>query len=490
MHSQDNQRPIQENGLLHESFVPLLGALAVSTNQASNTILSHLVPSEQAQHADGRVTQDRPVFLLLSENYNGRVTMLSLKKKIQQILTNLGHPSSPEIAEAIVGWAIVIKRSGEDRLELLRNILSDPRKADTSHFFILPVRGVSGSIEIHGYRQGPLRDNVMQSRCQRAGSDFWKEWNQQYKGNLAFESSESKSVVLDLLTPACNAGWSELVDRVVRRYFTCITQVLFKKMWIDFEKKSRLHFVFGVAGIDTLDLRRDLAIFARRVSIYLGVRRDGVGYVLPEGKQKTIVVQDDASMERIKERFDQHTNDYALQKIGDSELGRAINEFAGFVAEAQRLLDAERSNDAGLYAVIALEYLFSEKGNTTQAVSNRAGLMGAPGMKISDWRTGRDEIKDLYNLRSQFVHSGRSVTPEKAARMIDWSREVLRALLLLHKNLPTPASFSIDLWKKKLDAIASASEAHIPVDVKVLEESGIFSNPTHQTEQTEDPTTN
>ena len=456
--------------MINEVFIEVLHNLSVRQPEPQSQIVCPLIAPHRRQHPGGAIDQQPALDLWLATPTQGGPGFEALVRQVATMLKKLNHPSGTQIAEGIIGCVVGIKHAGKDRLDLLNSTLATHGKADVSHFFILPVNQDTKELLIRGYRLGNIRVNVIQSRCQRAQSDFWEIYGARYNNSIAFESPERSRPVIDFLSPGLATGWGATIQRLVLNYFTHISRAYFDLMWEEFQEETRVHAAFDCAGIDVENLRSELGRFAQQVTIFLGVTKDA-GYVLPEQKTMECVLQDDATNLIIRQRFDELTKAYDTDKIGSSEIGRTIKEYAGFVVEAKRLLAMGRPNDASLYAIIAIEYLFSEKGNTTQAVSNRSGLVGFRGMNLASWQAGRDEIKDLYNLRSQFVHAGCSVSGEEAARMVEWAREILRAILLLHKSIANPEAFSLDNWKKKLDAIIAASHAQIHVDAAVLEEN-------------------
>ena len=207
------------------------------------------------------------------------------------------------MAESLIACLIALKQGGQERLDLLNSLLTNIRNADVSHFFILPVSQNFNELHellIRGYRLGNIRDTVIQSRCQRAQSDFWDLYKARHKNSIAFESPEKDRPVIDFLSPGMDSGWGDIIQRLIRNYFTHLSRAYFDQMWEEFQAETRLHAAFGYAGIDVDNLRNELGRFAEQVTIFLRVS-EKAGYVLPERKGMDLVIQDNATSRNIQQ---------------------------------------------------------------------------------------------------------------------------------------------------------------------------------------------
>ena len=76
--------------------------------------------------------------------------------------------------------------------------------------------------------------------------------------------------------------------------------------------------------------------------------------------------------------------------------------------------------------------------------------------------------------RSAFVHAGESVTSEQASRLIEYSRETIRSLLMLHLQVENRGLGFLEHWIRELDFIAVGIRAGKSFDAAFLAQQGAF----------------
>jgi len=92
----------------------------------------------------------------------------------------------------------------------------------------------------------------------------------------------------------------------------------------------------------------------------------------------------------------------------------------------------------------------------------------------SSFKDAEKELRKLYDARSAFVHSGASVTPSQAERLIAYAREILRAMLVLHFKPENRTPGFISQWVKDLDFVATGLKPAEPSMAPFSRGIGIF----------------
>jgi hypothetical protein len=95
-------------------------------------------------------------------------------------------------------------------------------------------------------------------------------------------------------------------------------------------------------------------------------------------------------------------------------------------------------------------------------------------MAESGFQPALIELQRLYAARSAFVHGGKPISAGNASRLIDYAREVIRSLLVLHLNPENRGDGFHEKWIPKLDFLVAGLKAELNFDSKVLAEQGIF----------------
>lgn len=459
------------NSKLPETFIAFLDSLTFRA-EVGNTQVTELWSERPSIKASGERFIKPPVRLY--QKSSTQMSLTGFRQKILHLLREANHVASETVADAILGCVVGVASDGMERARFLEEALSYFHKAEVSHFFVLPNSAISQPVVFDGYRLGELDLPVLTSRCNRAGSDYAQLYGDKLQGRFALQSPCIKQVLIDFLKldydrriSVGSHPWRELL----LNYFERISRHHFDYMWEHLERTQVLCAPFGADFLDVQGVKGDLGKFAERITIYLECSRSPGGYVVPEAGGLTLN-QPGPDSESFA-RYLAHRKMYHLADIGDSELGRASLVCANFCQQAKRFLEAQRPDDAALYATICLENLFSEKSATSDAICTRTAALTYLRL-ASSYSEAERELRKLYDARSGFVHSGKSVTPAQAERLIAFARETLRSLLVLHLKPENHCSGFLVKWVKDLDFIIAGMDAGRTFEASFLAENGIF----------------
>ena len=459
------------SNLLPDNFVPFLDTLSLKPFATNAVPLVELCPTNRAQTPSG--TWFNKPAIAVYQRESTTVTSSGFRQKLLKLLHEGNHVATAGVADAILGCSVSVALSGADRAIFLEEVLSQMRTAEVSHFFIIPAPAIKDTLNIDGYHLGKIDLPVLTSRCNRAGSDYAQHYAKQHEGRIALQSPDFRHTVIDFLKPIADRGLTTntSVLHLLLNYFEQVSRLHFEFMWTHLERTQVLSNPFGANILDVQQIRNVTGQFAQRVTIYLDFSRSKSGYVVPEQNGVTVGQQGPESDSYA--RFFEHRKSYRLAEVGESELGRTIYACAGFCQQANRFLESGRADDAALYATICLEHLFSEKQSTAEAVCSRAAVLTHLRLAGS-FTDAEKEMKKLYDARSAFVHSGKSVPSTQAERLIAYARETLRSMLVLHLKPENRCAGFLEKWVKDLDFIVAGINTGRTFDAASLADCGIF----------------
>jgi hypothetical protein len=456
--------------ILPEPFIQFLDTLSLESDAGGSEAVE-IIRQKNLRFADGRVGVSPAVMLL--QDKGTAISIDGFRKKIQQVLRKESHVANDAIADAILGISVGATGDGRGRYAFLNDVLTRFRAATVSHFFILPHVAISSAAAFNGYSLGSLNLEVLSSRCNRAMSDYAMLCGKDLSNRVTLQSPEFKHIVIDFLKPGNDSGlleqksWRDLL----LNYFEQVSRAHYEFMWSDLNRTQVLAAPFGHQFLDVQNIRSTLGAFANKVTIYLEFSKLRAGYVVPE--EGSIILNQPGSESEAFRDFQKHCLDFRLSEIGSSELGELAVTCSGFCQQAIRFLESGRTDDAALYATICLEHLFSEKKSTADAVCSRVAAVTFL-RTTNDFAESQRELKRLYDARSAFVHSGKSVTAEQASRLIDYARETIRSLLVLHLKVGNRGPGFLERWNRELEFIAVGILAGKSFEPDFLAEQGVF----------------
>ncbi len=403
--------------------------------------------------------------LLVHQVSAQRITVKALLKKIVDALTGRGHVAPSDVAPIVLGMIAVATRFDGDALESANRVIAAVEEWDVTQVWVTVCREARYDLKIGPFSLGALNGERLRHRCEMAKSDFFKRYGSALSGGWAIERDIFKTPILAFGTMnelKQIRQQKELIYALVDGYLQFVARRLFTGFWDMFRDVTSQTLAIGAPRIGAEILRQ---IPAQSITVFR--RKDGPGgWVAPntDVRQITIPVQDSADM--VKRT---HQSIFDGGPPLDGELDRLWLDYCRLLDRAWSHHDASREDEALLHAVIAFELLFSERSNTTSAVTKRVACAAHVHLGMT-YATARDQAAEIYEARSRYVHSGArsSVDFLGIARL---SAGVARSLLAFRRISKSDAKVAD--WVAKLDMIAATLEAGEPVDSGLAERSGL-----------------
>jgi hypothetical protein len=455
---------------LPEIFSGYLEALSLDGKEG----FTHLVRVAEPTRTNAEPSMVQGVDLYISSQYVGEITLKGFTKKIKELLESKNHITEDEIVYLITA-CVVYASVRADRLAVFQRVVESIENFTTSHFIFGWEMAEEQKWRAHGYSFGNLNSQVLQSRCRRAGSDFFDRYNLHTNNRFCIESREFTRRRIDFSRLffqlyVSNASFEHLV----LLYNESLSAIHIEDMWDDLDRTQLVSSVFNKNIFDVESYKAsDYGKNFMAVTVYLNKSKDKEGYVVPNAKRHLSLL-----MIPTTNLIEQHiifSDEFGISDCEKSEFGRTINTFSEFIRQAIRFSNHMRYDDALLYCMIAFETVFSEKNHATEKTCARVAALthlriygGKP------YTEANAELKKLYEVRSGFVHRGESCDSLLAEKVIEYAKEVLKSMLYLYHKEESRDTGAVDQWVKDLEIIIASYNANREVDRKTLLSMGIF----------------
>lgn len=405
----------------------------------------------------------------------GEVRLQAFTKKLQYWLQTQKLPASDEIVDILTGMVAVRVLDGVSLVSILNEMQDAVRGVDVVQIQMLPEEDTSewlGSLEWRGFRLGALDSDKLAYKCRKAKAAWFEAQSRKVDGVKSIQSPVTKRTLMDWSSVCWNVRSSNIKrfgPSLIEHYHQYCSRVFASAMWSEFEDAWLLPQSLGLHQFD-------IPAFQRMPGGNMWTILSGIGpssahsWVGSTEDEAPIKVLDldriAASLTSLSEKL--HFN--ALQK---SSLFPLIQSVSRSLVRSTSHLMGGRQDESFLFLVIAIEQVFSQKQNTTQAIVSRTSLVTHLFLQVN-FQEAQKKIRSLYDSRSKLVHAGESVTVEGLLDANDLGEAVLRCLIRLACSPRAEEENLHESWLKQLDYLIAGIEAGIPPSDTSLIETGII----------------
>lgn len=443
-------------------FQALLDSLTVSTALGE----LELLPGSDGQAADGNF--HRSPALHLHCKYDGKLRPTVLLRKIHEALSKSPHPGNEAIARRILGIFTVLRPGHPDAVELFNAILNGTTTADVTHFAIYPWIAQEGiPAEFMGYKCGELRGLSLEYRSTKANSDYYQLHGRRRARHHSMESPVFQRSVIrfgDLYwyAPEHRRIHHELFSSLLLGYYEALSTIYTDAAWEELDRRQAICAASGLELFAVPDISRCPGLGVVTVYLNQSDHPRARGYVVPTtvGMNANSWSGTPPILEKAKTLIEDLEYPYSP----------TLTQVARYVVRARRATEAEKWPDALLNYTIALEMLFSERSQTSQALARRVAVAVSKGVS-AEYEPARKETLALYDARSRYVHAGDEPPPEAIAKMEALVANLMEVLLGLERGRRFSDPAGVEEWAKKLDWIAAGFEAGQSPPESVLKEA-------------------
>lgn len=447
-----------------EDFRNLLNSINLSEHTGQLKIIEG--PPQGAHDRSAKFGED----IYLNVDQDSKIGLSALIQKLMKSWSGTEHPVTDQLAHLVISIYSTLKFGYQDSYALFNKVLNSLVSVDVSHFIIYPVFAdiENPTQEFAGFRFGKFDNFSLQYRCKRARSDYFDLYKKGLSGRQAIESPVFKRVIINfidlyMLAPKKSKIPAQLFQYVLLQYYETLSEHYLEHMWQFLDDSQMVGAVVGHEIFNVPNLKR--AFGTNIVSIFLNQTSNSWdGYVVPYQYIPTYKMALGKSLV---------LNSLKNYQLGiDFPLSPTLSQVSRYAVSAKRHAFQGLFPDALLNFTIALEMLFSDKGQTSQTISRRLAVL------ISDqnhesYKRNKRKVLELYDFRSKYVHAGIQPKRQSVEEMEDIFKTLMPILIRLERRqVFTPDHFLH--WNQMLDWTAFGYEANqIPNDI-VLREIGLL----------------
>lgn len=378
------------------------------------------------------------------------------EKELSLILEEADHPVTDSILTAITALVIKFNTTQYKRIDILEAMLSAIVEVDLQGYFVGSCRVRDYEAEVFSIKIGPIALNRLKSRCHRAKSDFYERHEEKLRDRFTLEFPEKKTKCINLKKVLKDIHRDPTFLKFYENYFEKVAQAVIGQCWEDFTNAQLFAYPFGKEVISPAEFQGMTTEYgSQHIYIFLDFNNKGNGFVGGYGLIPTLEKTDFPNAIKEYERFCKETRTAEVRK---SALNGKLYTYCTLHKEAMILNGKGRYSDAAIYACIALEFLFTEKKDTSEAVCTRTAALTHKSLGLS-FSDALKELLQLYGIRSAFVHQGKKIHKQDAARLIEYSREVIAVLLRYALEVKAGQDDFWEKWLKELDYTVAGHRA-------------------------------
>lgn len=385
------------------------------------------------------------------------ITPKAIVERIKKQLRISKLAASTETAEAILALFAVYKPSHlPNATAFLNSMLDTARVVGVTHTYVthFSIPPHTPKLRVSRFVIGPVDRAKLAYRFERVGADYLQLRPTEFHGKYGLEVDPAETNLLTLTglqPPQRHNMWAF----VYQNYYHSVAAVLRNSIDAEIQSANMILQELIRPGILNALLISDHNTHYMTVFDKLP-NSEFEGWAVPHIARIDNVdvswapeaVQNLASLEQ----------QYGFTFWDDTEILQSMKSFCKFTARAAVAGFRDEHGDAVLNYAIGLDLLFGDDAKLTNSISNRVAALTHLALG-KEYTAVRDEVKRLYNLRSRFVHSGRSCSNDDLGFADEIAHVILNCMLRLYKSKENRGDDFISNWLKTLDYISVTLEA-------------------------------
>jgi hypothetical protein len=406
-----------------------------------------------------------------------RLTLKALQAKIQKWLLRLGIATDDKIEGIVTCIIALLSEDGHSLPKSIQLLEQHASEIDVLHWHVLPTKKEDvwqGSMEWDGFAFCRLDAQNLIYRCRKANAINHMTSAGALDGTPAILSPTMKRKILDigrlfwsLRSLAVQTHGASVLDW----YLNHTARLHVSAMWDDLEDAFLIPVAlsFPVFNFSTL---RSLA-GAETWTCYSGIGKNGNQSWIGRGIQLNVVPMPH-DLNQVQSLLDNVSKSFQIKEVVDSRLRGLMIQVCRSISRSNSHLWSLRRDESFLFLIIALEQVFSEKENTTKALTRRTAMVVHRALRLT-FKEAEKLASRLYDRRCKLVHQGElGVTTDDLLSTRDFANETLRCLVQIcaRQNSQDPDFHSI--WLRKLDYLIAGIDANCPPSETGLFDAGIL----------------
>jgi hypothetical protein len=406
---------------------------------------------------------------------DSNLSLTAFQKKLALWMDNLGIPASEGCVAPVIGMIAMMVEGGSSLTAALTEIQNSLRQMDVTYTFVLPHlhgEGWNGCLTWEGFRFERLDAAKLVYRCNKAKALTLAMFAGKLDSAPSFASPVFRRPLLDL-AEVCwrlkTAAIQRYGDKILEAHLQGTSDSHQNAMWQAIEDAFLLPNALGVHLFNFAQLR--WLAGAEIWTFYTGL---GPGEKFSwVGKQVVMLPLKTPSFGEAQPVLARLAKNYQFDRIRKSKLYPLLQNVSRSLIRSRNHLVGQRVDESFLFLIIAIEQVFSEKENTTQAVTRRTAIVVHRQLNM-DYASASKHVGALYDVRSRLVHQGKPVTRQHRSAANSLGGVVVRSIMRLCLLPDAENDGFRERWLKRLDLLVAGIEAEKPPSPGELTENGIM----------------
>jgi hypothetical protein len=428
--------------------------IEIIINEESTALLSN----------DENIKIERKKIYIKKDN---KIPLNSIIKRIQTHFIELNHCNTEKMAMIILYLYTFFPRKN-DCIKIINEMLDWNTTADLNQIVIFNMPNLTNyNLNFGEFSFGSLNFDRLKRNCEKIKTDFAQLYGNKLENKISIERTYFTIPVLDLVRIF---NYSVEYSGKLNEGFYIYYEELSYYYQNDFEYKfTEQQNLMTLLNDDFIDINQWKLLFQPyNISLFLNISKLKNGWIIPKGNGG-INIDFASSDKKYNVLKNELSYNYGLKDFLNNELHHTIENYLSFCSKAKRYKKVDLINESFLHFIIALDLIFGERNSSTNSVTTRVSICTFKTLKKS-YKENIKLIEELYDIRSRYVHGGKSVKIDDIILAEKICIEILYVFLRINKK---NNDWKRDSWVKKLDLlVAHVNADEIPSEEK-YEELGI-----------------
>lgn len=422
-------------------------------------------------------------YFLICTNTNYKIT--ALRDSVKEKLRAMRHEVSDSIANSILGVMARID-SSESRISKLNSLLGLVSDCHVSSYCLLTF----GQNDLCGLKFGEYSfensgTTSFWSRHRKTGSPLQFEAvnnpGDNPDGVLFLERNyiDFRCINIQKILGRTECYSDDIIGALTREYFRSLSLVVIDKFWNAFHESQSIAVALGYPIIRKEELERRSNLLMKYFLVYLniGERKDSYMSMIGMVRQGVLPIQANSQAKKLRETT---LATIGVDPFSPGSLPPEVINYVSLVRRAEEHLLGNRSNEAYLHYVMAIELLLTDgKTEVTRLVTTRAAVICCSELGLTYLEQVR-RLEKIYQIRSEYVHLAKDIG--EPTTQIQALAQVILVVLLRWAKHAKETDFNN--WKLRLDHLVTAFKAGIIPPKELLESVGLLASSPDQFKKT------
>lgn len=467
---------IKENSF--HLFNSLVSSFRLSEPENLNEYENIKVSNHEWTEAEtGKITQMPAVWY----KPDGNLTPKALQEKLAKWISRRGIVVNNEIAGIMINLLALLSEDGHTLSETLDFMEQHVFEVDVQHCHLLPNLdgdGWNGALVWDEFEFGRLDCNKLINLCRVANAVTLEKSAASLDGAPGFWSPIFRRKIIDvgrLFWTLRSPAVAKYGENLLQSYLFQTASLHIDEMWDELEDAFLIPFGLSYPFIDLTALR--VATAAESWTYYSGIGQNGAqSWIGKKISLSTLRMPKDLGP--IQQRLDQTSQRYQIKQLNASSLYGLLVQVSRSIAKSNSHFWSSRRDESFLFLIIGLEQVFTEKLNTSKAITKRTALVTHRSLDLT-FEEAEKLVKRLYDRRSRLVHDGvTGVIIDDLISARDLATETMRCLTRVCAQPESNNHGYQEKWLKKLDYLIAGIDAGSPPSDAALIEVGILKRKT------------